>query len=110
MIEDELEAFWRPTPPEYVGVSVDLAEGATVVAWGVRDGVMHILDVYEVEAASDVAPDFTGSRSFRPRFLPQAHRASWWSPIIGAAIAFLCAVALAVILLWIVVSTIRSHL
>lgn len=94
----------EPDTPPLSGIAID---GQTCVAYGERDGVLYILDVYETEASGSVAP--LHSSTFRPRFLPQARPVSWRGGIIFAAAVAISTSTLAVILLRIAINTIRGH-
>jgi hypothetical protein len=98
---------WVASAPDTVPLADLALDGTTCVAWGERDGVLHILDVYETEASCDLP--LNPSRTFRPMFLPQARSVSRWRGILlGAAVA-LCTSATAVFLLRAVIRTIWSN-
>lgn len=98
---------WVDSPADLPPLSSVCVDGTTAVAWGERDGVLYILDVYEVETSgSEPAIHFN---AFRPKFLPPAHRVSWKPGIILAAAIALSTSTLAVLLVRAIVNTIRSH-
>lgn len=82
-------------------------DGETAIAWGERDGVLYILDVYEVEA-SCVEP-MLPLNTFRPMFLPKARPMSWGPSIILSALIAICTSVLAVVLLRAIIDTIRRR-
>jgi len=98
---------WVDSPPDAPPLSSVCIDGTTAVAWGERDGVLYILDAYEVETSG--AEPAIPSRTFRPMFLPPAHRVSWSPGIILAAAIAISTSTLAALLVRVIVNTIRSH-
>lgn len=98
---------WVDSEPDTPPMSMLAVDGTTAVAWGERDGVLYILDVYEVEASC--AEPLIPSCTFRPMFLPQHHRVSWRPSPILAALTAICTSALAALLLRTIIDTIRRN-
>lgn len=96
-------AYWRDSLVGEVPLADVVADGCTAVAYGVRDGVMHVIDVYEVEAANSIPPSH--SRTFRPAYAKQARRVSYWPLIIVTMIA---TVTCAGLLGWFVSAALRG--
>lgn len=82
-------------------------DGETAVAWGERDGVLYILDVYEVEASC--AEPTLPLNTFRPMFLPKARPMSQKPGIVLAAAVAICTSIMGAALLRIIINTIRNH-